>query len=398
MSETNQSVVEIDREVYVAYSKRCLALAVVISATFGNSTRAASSSSSSSNRYWWAYAQSHANWSARPWAASQNYLPVPSSALSTPAAPSDYPSTVAPQPVRNTPSTQSSASFSAPLFAVPYQSNNSQNTVSQPAAPIVAPVTSVYNAPVSAPLTTTPAPSTPPVNGFINMGTGPFPSDSAITTGGTQPWYNSPYLNNFFGGHPTPEQQANFSNAVLQDVQHSFALSGVNVTLTNNPNVPADHTLSVVSNTSAALLPSAIGMTQVGGSGFSFMDQEAKSAQTLQQLEQIVAHNVSHELMLAFGVGENYDHTGNYIDAPNASFAMMTNPSATFSTEAANALNQALQQGKSLDNSSGQFAQEIDPKPVPEPATIAIWTCGALLGMVFHRKRLNAKNATKCSI
>ena len=58
-------------------------------------------------------------------------------------------------------------------------------------------------------------------------------------------------------------------------------------------------------------------------------------AQNLDQLEWIVAHNLSHELMLAFGVGENYDHTGNYIDAPVANWAMMTSPNATFSPAAA---------------------------------------------------------------
>ena len=67
-------------------------------------------------------------------------------------------------------------------------------------------------------------------------------------------------------------------------------------------------------------------MTHMGGSGFSFIDQEAKSAQSLDQLEWIVAHNVSHELMLAFGVGENYDQTGNYIDARNANWSMMVAP------------------------------------------------------------------------
>ena len=49
-------------------------------------------------------------------------------------------------------------------------------------------------------------------------------------------------------------------------------------------------------------------MTQVGGNGFSFIDQIAPSAHSLDQLEWIVAHNISHELMLAFGVPEKLRH------------------------------------------------------------------------------------------
>ena len=368
-------------------TKRCLAFALVIIATLGNSTRAGSYSGGAGNWYWWSYLQSHGGWAQRPWNSSaRTSAPAP---VATPA-----PAPASPAPVYSA----SVAPVSSPLVAVPY---NDPTSAPQPSPAYVAPSTSVYIAPVSAPLLTAPAPTapqTPHVNGFINMGTGPFPTDSAITTGGTQPWFNSSQISGFFGGQPTPQQQADFSNAVLQDVQHTFALSGVNVQLTNNPNVPADHTLSVVSNTSAALLPSAIGMTQLGGSGFSFMDQEAKSAQSLNQLEWIVAHNVSHELMLAFGVGENYDHTGNYIDAPNASFAMMTSDSATFSKAAADALNQALQQA-GANASSSQFAQEINgPQPVPEPATIAIWTVGGLLAMVTYRKRVQASVASSRAV
>ena len=34
----------------------------------------------------------------------------------------------------------------------------------------------------------------------------------------------------------------------------------------------------------------------------------------------MVAHNVCHELMLAFGVPEVYDNTGNFIDATIANW------------------------------------------------------------------------------
>src|SRR4029077_7279368 len=118
----------------------------------------------------------------------------------------------------------------------------------------------------------------------------------------------------------------------------TFQLSGVPIKLTDNPNVPAAHTLSVVSNTSSLAFPGAIGTTNLGSNGFTFIDPILTPAQSVGQLEWVVAHNVSHELMLAFGVGENYDKTGNYIDAPKANWAMLDSPSSTFSPAAAQAL------------------------------------------------------------
>jgi hypothetical protein len=226
-------------------------------------------------------------------------------------------------------------------------------------------------------------PSTATVNAYLNMGAGLYPLASQITTGTAQPWYNSSQIASFFGGQPSAEQQADFSNAILQRVQQTFQQSGVPITLSNSPNVPAAHTLSLVSNTTSNTIPGVIGMTQIGGSGFSFIDQEAKTAQSLDQLEWIVAHNISHELMLAFGVGEKYDQTGNYIDARNASFAMMVNPSATFSPAAAQAL-----LATNLTSSTGTLgAQEINPTPVPEPTTVVFWVSAALGGILLHHRR-----------
>ena len=155
-----------------------------------------------------------------------------------------------------------------------------------------------------------PRPPVPPFKHSSTSVAGPYPQAAAITTGGAQPWYNSSQLTSLFGGQPTAQQIQSFDNAILQRVQQTFSQSGISVALTENPNTPALHTISLVSNTGAATLPSAIGMTQVGGNGFSFIDQIAPSAHSLDQLEWIVAHNVSHELMLAFGVPENYDKIG----------------------------------------------------------------------------------------
>ena len=128
-------------------------------------------------------------------------------------------------------------------------------------------------------------------------------------------------------------------------------------------------------------------MTQLGASGFSFIDQEAKSAQSLDQLEWIVAHNISHELMLSFGVGENYDQTGNYIDARNANWSMMVDPNATFSQAAAQALNSAMS-SSTTTTSTIQGAQVLNP--VPEPTTVAFWLAG-LSAALMRRKLFGLK-------
>jgi hypothetical protein len=215
----------------------------------------------------------------------------------------------------------------------------------------------------------------------LNFGSGPYPNDSLITTGGAQPWYQSQAIQGLFGGTPTSAQQASFDSTVLQRVEQTFQLSGVPIRLTDDPNASAPHTLSLVSNTSSSTVSNAIGMTMLGGSGFSFIDKIAPSASTVDQLEWIVAHNISHELMLAFNVGENYDQTGNYIDARNANWAMMTDPNATFSSAAAQALKSADFQN-SFDQSQ-QGAQVVGAEPVPEPETILIWGLAAL-ALVLH--------------
>jgi len=226
------------------------------------------------------------------------------------------------------------------------------------------------------------------------MGNSPYPNAGLITTGGAQAWYNSSQISGFFGGQPNAQQQQSFDSTVLSRVQQTFAQSGVPITLTSDPSVAALHTISLVSNTGSAALSSAIGMTQVGTNGFSFIDQIAKSAQSLDQLEWIVAHNISHELMLGLGVPENYDQTGNYVDSKLANWAMMVNPNATFSPGAAQALLQALQ---SENNNPGYQlgAQALNSTltPAPEPATWAIWALAATTALVARRIRSRRASA-----
>ena len=236
---------------------------------------------------------------------------------------------------------------------------------------------------------TQPAASTslPTYEGFINFGSGPYPATGVIASGNPQPWYDSPEVANLFGGTPNAQQQADFTQTVLQRIEQTFQLSGVPVTLTTDPNAAAAHTLSVVSNSSSIPFPNSIGTSDLGSNGFSFIDQIAKSAQSVDQLEWIVAHNVSHELMLTFGVPEKYDQTGNYIDATNANWSMITNPNATFSPAAAAAINQSLQ-APAQSSGASQFAQNLDPQPVPEPTTLILWGV-TLLAVTTHSRSTN---------
>jgi hypothetical protein len=231
----------------------------------------------------------------------------------------------------------------------------------------------------------------PTVDAFLNFGTGPYANAGLITTGNGQAWYTSPQITGLFGGQPSSQQVAAFDTAIIQRVQQAFQLSGVSLSLTSDPSVAAAHSLSLVSNTVSNTLPAAIGMTELGGSGFSFIDNIAPAARSVDQLEWLVAHNISHELMLAFGVGEKYDQTGNFIDARNANITMMLDPNATFSQAAT----QALLATNFLSNNSltsltfSQGAQVIGPQ-VPEPATVILWIAG-LAGAMVYRRRVTAK-------
>ena len=274
----------------------------------------------------------------------------------------------------------------------PNQFANSFYSPSATSASGTAPVSLSNYVPVTSAAGLAPAPAASQVaNANLNLGPGPYPLDSTITTGNTQPWYNSSQIASFFGGQPSAQQVASFDNVVMQRVEQTFQQSGLPITLTLNSTAPAAHTLSLVSNTTSNMIPGVIGMTQVGGSGFSFIDQEAKFAQSLDQLRWIVAHNISHELMLAFGVGENYDQTGNYIDARNANWAMMVAPNATFSQAAAQALQAALSSSNSTGTTGVQDAQVIGQQAVPEPTTMACWLAGLSAAAVMRRKLIGTR-------
>ncbi len=238
-----------------------------------------------------------------------------------------------------------------------------------------------------------------PVDAFINMTNGPFPEASNLTTGGAQPWYQSPAVIQAFGGVPTAQQQASFTQTVLQDVQHTFQLSGMNPTLTTDPNVPALHTISVVSGASYAANPAAIGITDVGNNGFSFIDK-LDYATNPTDLAWAEAHNISHELMHAFGIGYHPDG-GNYVDAGTASWATLIDPNSQFGPAATQLLlasqygtissvgSTGSGLGAELLNPEGTKidGDEVLPQAIPEPATLAVWAFGAFAGMMVMRRR-----------
>lgn len=230
---------------------------------------------------------------------------------------------------------------------------------------------------------------------LINMGGGPYDSQNTLTTGNPQPWWYSPAVDRFYGGVPNAQQIWQFSDAVITRVQKTFALSGVPLTLTNNPNDGVPHAISVVSGTTFPGNPNAAGIADVGGSGFTFLDQFIY-ANNLDQLEWAVAHNVSHELMHDFGVG-HHDTTGQYLDSGVTNWSTLINPNAVFSPAAVSDLlshNFRVPLNSMWATSSGEMignAPDIDTStfaaPVPEPSALALWGLGGLGLAVVRRTR-----------
>ncbi len=110
-----------------------------------------------------------------------------------------------------------------------------------------------------------------------------------------------------------------------------------------------------------------------------------------------MAHNLSHELMHAFGVAVHHDQTGQYLDAAVASWSVLTNPNSTLSPAAVADII-AHNDGRN-GNSAGAGAQLLidgDQEilaPVPEPSTIAFWGLSATALIVSERRRRGRKAA-----
>ncbi|WP_406696236.1 PEP-CTERM sorting domain-containing protein [Singulisphaera sp. Ch08] len=300
----------------------------------------------------------------------------------------------------------------------------------EPAPPDRAPaaVSAVPNVPVAvnssaapafsySPPAPVPAPSasSEPVDAFLNFGTGNYTGAAMMTSGTIQPWYESPAVTKVFGGVPTPQQQSDFATNVLKNVEQTFLNSGINVNLSLDPGDQSAHTLSVVSGASYGPTPNAIGITEIGGSGFSFIDK-LSFAETVDQLAWADAHNIAHELMHAFGVAAHHDQTGTYLDAAAANWDMLTSPSTKFSPEATTNIlahlgqkhsSSALMVGaETLDLATSPdrlsshcllcqqgyvpketAAMELGATPVPEPATLVLWAAGAAASVFAVRRR-----------
>jgi hypothetical protein len=332
-------------------------------------------------------------WSAGAVNSYQSSAATPSQpAVAAPApTPAPAPAPAPVTPIIATSISQPTIVQNAPMIAAPMT-----------AAPSIEPVVQAASFQPATTAITAATGGSAPVDAFINMTTGPYPSASALGAGNAQPWYDSPAAIQAFGGIPNAQQQASFEQTVLQDVQHTFQLSGMNPTLTIDPNTPAQHTLSVVSGLYDAANAGAIGLTNVGGSGVSFIDK-LNYASDPTDLAWAIAHNVSHELMHAFGIGYHPD-SGTYVDAASATWSTLTDPNAQFGPQATQLLlasqygalsgsTSATGVGAELLNPGGTKVDGDETIATPEPATVAMWAFGAIGGLVVLRRRASGEAA-----
>ncbi len=223
---------------------------------------------------------------------------------------------------------------------------------------------------------------------YIDMGIGPFAGAGTLTTGSPQAWYNSPVVQQLYGHTPTAQEQADFSSTILQRVAQTYTQSGLPINLTSISGSQSAHSLSVVSNASYGPNPNAVGIANVGGDGFSFIDQ-FKYANSVNDLEWAIAHNVAHELMHAFG-GDHHDTTGNYLDAATISWDKLIDPSLTFSPASVAELLSKNFRERDGGMQLGAEMLAVSPSPVPEPTTIALWSLAGAVGLLVQRRRRRA--------
>lgn len=241
---------------------------------------------------------------------------------------------------------------------------------------------------------------------LVNLGDGPYASEAMLTNGGAQPWYESPVVEKVFGGEPNANQRAAFTNTVLDRVEQAFVRSGVtDISLTANPMDAAAHSLSVVSGTEYTPNPEAIGITNMNGDGFSFIDK-LSYADSVDELQWAVAHNVAHELMHAFGV-EHHDTTGGYLDSAIAPWEVLVDPNTVFGPEATRELLASDFQESFNFTGAGFGAQHVhgaqcqclaamgvSPSPVPEPASLALWGVAGVVGVIVRLRRVRVGRAS----
>lgn len=302
------------------------------------------------------------------------------------------------------PTPTSSPTLNAPVLATPFFTPDSIGVSPPPAAVSSTNTAStVSSTPVSAPIFTQPAASSTPTStvadAYLNFDATKLPEAAQLTVGNAAPWYASPAVIKAFGGsQPSADQQAQFISDVKNDVLKTYSLAGMSPIITTDPNVAANHTISIASGLSYAANPNAIGITDVGHNGFGFIDK-LNFASDEQSLAWAVAHNISHELMHAFGLSYHPDQTGQYIDAPSATWDLLTNPNTTFSQAAASALTSPSSSDLGVygapPTASAQTLNldgDLEIINTPEPATVAAWTL-VLAGAAAYRRRRSTRLA-----
>jgi hypothetical protein len=212
-----------------------------------------------------------------------------------------------------------------------------------------------------------------------------FRQAGTLTTGTPAPWYVSPVAIQLYGGIPDAQERLEFSSTVLERVRSAFQRSGLNVSLTSDSSVSAAHTLSVVSNTRSPANPDAVGVTDVGRDGFTFLDKLGYSS-SIDELQWAVAHNVAHELMHAFGV-ERHDDSHTAIDSAVSGWSALVSESTIFSPEAVRLLSTRNFRETPATSAYAAAQTVLNPAPVPEPGTVVAWLAALAVATAIHRAR-----------
>lgn len=234
-----------------------------------------------------------------------------------------------------------------------------------------------------------------PADAYLNFSDGPFPGAESLADGSPSAWHQSPVVADLLGRAPNPQEQQGFKADVLAKVEDRFRSSGIDVDLTIDPE-PAAHTLSIVSGALAKDNPEAIGLADIGGDGFTFLDNfDTDAIDSVDDLETAVANNISHELMHTFGIDFHHE-SGETIDSGTIRWDLLADDDLAFSQDAVALLSSAdfqdrwddlLLAGAQLpSHGQGCSCHPNAAHATPEPATLAMWAI-TLIGASWSGRR-----------